>query len=290
MAERGFLIAGSRAEFEALPASTDRQVYAYGQGFAGNATDYQIDTDKDDISLAEFTHKGIELLQDNGKGFFMMVEGGKIDWACHANDAAAAIGDTVAFDDAVKEAIRFYDEHPEETLIVVTGDHETGGLSLGFAGTKYDSAFDHIENQKKSFEWFDTYILKPYKESSKGGSLSDLLPEIEETFGLTDLSELEMAQLEDAYTRSMGRDVARSKSQDEYLLYGGYEPLSVTITHLLNQRAGIAWASYSHTGVPVPTFAIGASSGIFNGYYDNTDIFSKLTSAMMLESSLAAIK
>lgn len=290
MKERGFLIAGGRAEFDTLPSSTDKQVYAYGTGFAGNATDYQIDAEADYISLAEFTRKGIDLMKDNEKGFFMMVEAGKIDWACHANDAAAAIGDTIAFDDAVKEALEFYQAHPDETLIVVTGDHETGGLSLGFAGTKYGSAFDHVLNQKKSFEWFDKYVLAPYKKDAKGGSLSDLMPEIEETFGLSNLSELEMAQLEDAYTRSMGGEVSRSKSQDEYLLYGGYEPLSVTITHLLNQRAGIAWASYSHTGVPVATFAIGASSASFNGYYDNTDIFTKLTSAMMIESSVAAVR
>lgn len=286
MEARGFEIARTRTELNALKPMEGARYYAYNTGFSSNAMDYVIDMDSEDITLAEFTARGIELL-DNEDGFFMMVEGGKIDWACHANDAAASIWNTIAFNEAIEEALDFYRQHPDETLIVVTGDHETGGLSLGFAGTKYDSAFDQILKQKKSFEWFNKYVLGPYKEKTSDGSLQDLLPEIEDVFGLTELTDFERAQLEEAYTRSMGGEVVRAKSQDEYLLYGGYEPLSVTITHLLNQRAGIAWASYSHTGVPVSTFAIGASSSLFNGYYDNTDIFKKLSTAMMVEAAVA---
>ena len=69
----------------------------------------------------------------------MMCEGGAIDWLCHANDAVGTFHEVLEFDDAVKVAWDFYRKHPEDTLIVVTGDHETGGLTLGFAGTKYKS-------------------------------------------------------------------------------------------------------------------------------------------------------
>ncbi|MDQ7032439.1 MAG: alkaline phosphatase, partial [Desulfonauticus sp.] len=65
-----------------------------------------------------------------------------------------------------------------------------------------------------------------------------------------------------------------------YLLYGGYDPLTVTITHLLNNKAGIGWTSYKHTGVPVPTSAIGVGANLFNGYYDNTDIAKKIMQVM----------
>ena len=87
-------------------------------------------------TLAEYTAKAIEML-DNPDGFFMMVEGGKIDWACHANDIAAVIHDVLALDAAIAEAVKFYEKHPDETLILVTNDHETGGLSIGYAATKY---------------------------------------------------------------------------------------------------------------------------------------------------------
>ena len=90
----------------------------------------------------------------------MMVEGGKIDWAGHANDAASNIHDTEAFGDAVQEAINFYNEHPNETLILVTGDHETGGLTIGFAGTNYDTYLQNLSNQKVSYTEFDRSIAK----------------------------------------------------------------------------------------------------------------------------------
>ena len=84
---------------------------------------------------------------------FMMVEGGKIDWACHANDAAATITDTVAMDDAVGKQ-EFYKEHPMKPLILVTGDHETGGLTIGFCRNDYDTFLTNIkpENSMQKFD------------------------------------------------------------------------------------------------------------------------------------------
>ncbi|MDC7228251.1 MAG: alkaline phosphatase [Spirochaetales bacterium] len=286
MKDNGWTIATTREELNALQPG--QQAYAYyDTSFTTNSLDYAMDQNDEDISLAEYTKKGIELL-DNEKGFFMMVEGGKIDWACHANDAAASIHNTIAFDKAVEEGIKFYNAHPNETIVIVTGDHETGGLTLGFAGTKYDSAFTEIDNQKMSYEAFDKYVLAPYKESSEGrGKLSELMPEIEEAFGLTELTDYEMEMLEGAFARSIGNETERASETQEYLLYGGYEPLTVTITHILNQRAGLAWTSYSHTGVPVQTFALGIGQEMFNGYYDNTDIFKYMKTIMFAEEKLA---
>ena len=287
MKENGWIIASTRKEVSAL-TPTDKQVYAYySTSFTRNSLDYALDMEADDTTLAEFTKKGIELL-DNEDGFFIMVEGGKIDWACHANDAAASIHNTIAFDNAIREAVDFYNNHPEETVIVVTGDHETGGLTLGFAGTKYGSAFNEIDKQKMSYEAFNTYVLGPYKKANAGaGSLAGLMPEIEKAFGLTDLTDYETEMLEAAFIRSMGGEMEGSSETQEYLLYGGYEPLTVTITHLLNQRAGLAWTSYSHTGVPVQTFALGVGQELFNGYYDNTDIFKKMMNIMLASDAVA---
>ena len=67
------------------------------------------------------------------------------------------------------------------------------------------------------------------------------------------------------------------------VFHGSYEALSVKLTQILNQSAGIGWTSYSHTAAPVPTFAFGAHQEIFGGYYDNTEIFYKLASAMNLK-------
>ena len=140
-----------------------------------------------------------------------------------------------------------------------------------------------------SYEYFDKFILAPYKEThAAGGSLNDLMPAISENFGLTDLSDYEREQLETAFAQSMGEKAVASDEQS-YLLYGSYEPLTVTLTHILNQKAGLAWTSYSHTGVPVQTFAMGAGSEAFNGYYDNTDIFKKVY-GIMIEAPVVSMK
>lgn len=82
-------------------------------------------------SLNEYTAKAIELLyKDNPKGFFLMVEGGKIDLGGHSNDTYAMMTELLEFDQAVARALEFYKKHPEDTLIVVTADHNTGGLTL----------------------------------------------------------------------------------------------------------------------------------------------------------------
>lgn len=80
-------------------------------------------------SLAALTEKALAVLGRNPQGFFLMVEGGQIDWACHSNDAALAIEDTLGFDAAVAVAQQ-YAQTAENTLLIVTGDHETGGMTL----------------------------------------------------------------------------------------------------------------------------------------------------------------
>ncbi|MCL2761897.1 MAG: alkaline phosphatase [Treponema sp.] len=252
----------------------------------GGAMKYDIDRKPGELSLADFTRKGIELLE-NPKGFFMMVEGGKIDWASHANDAGAVIHDVLALDAAVRVAIEFAKKYPKETLIVVTGDHETGGMSIGFAGTHTDTAFDKIALQTRSFVAFNDEVLNPYKAhtAANNARLADLLPAINESFGIdfNSLSDVQKQAIEWAFQRSMGITHTRPFAEDRYLLYGWYEPLTVTLTQILNQTAGIGWTSYSHTGVPLPVFASGAQQALFGGYYDNTELFFKMAQAMQLK-------
>ncbi|NBC48487.1 MAG: hypothetical protein GVY22_10935 [Gammaproteobacteria bacterium] len=114
-----------------------------------------------------FTDKGFWLSEqlDNRRGFFLMVEGDKIHWAAHANDARAAIEDTIAFDNVIKVALGFAEEHPRETLIVVTGDHECGDMTLGFAGAAYHTYFEVLGGQKLAYDDFDRTVFEPYQES-----------------------------------------------------------------------------------------------------------------------------
>ncbi|MDR0730097.1 MAG: alkaline phosphatase [Treponema sp.] len=283
---RGYTSVNSREAFNALRPGAGKVIAINAQLQDSGSMPYEVDRRSNDLSLEDYTRKGIELLQDNPQGFFMMVEGGKIDWACHANDAGAAIYDVLALDNAIRAAVEFAQAHPRDTLSVVTGDHETGGMTIGFAGTQYDTFFDKVALQKKSFIAFNEEILTPYKKNTPKAQarLGDLLPAIKDAFGLdySSLSKFQQEQLEFAFQRSLGDEIERAVAEDQFLLYGGYEPLTVKITQIMNQTAGIGWTSYAHTGVPVSTFAMGVHQELFSGYYDNTDIFKKMASAMNL--------
>ena len=280
--EAGYTVARTYAEAEAINADTDKAIIIEENLADSDAIPYEIDRTDDMWSLADYVEKGIEVL-DNDTGFFMMCEGGKIDWACHANDAGSAIHDTQALADAVQVAIDFAAEHPDETLILVTGDHETGGLTIGFAGTDYDTYLDLLENQKISYAKFDSDYVASYKENKT--PFEDVLSDIEELFGLKAqgaaddklvLTEYEMEQLRAAYEKSVNGTAASQYEQEEYVLYGTYEPLSVTITHIINNKSGISFTSYSHTGLPVAVLAEGVGAENFSGYYDNTQIYEKM--------------
>ena len=283
----GFTYVDTKEGFASLRSGMGKVIAISPRLQDDGAMQYEIDRGPDDLSLADFTRKGIDLL-DNPNGFFMMVEGGKVDWACHANDAGAAIHDVLAMDAAINAALDFARRHPGETLIIVTGDHETGGLTIGFAGTQYDTFFDKVATQTKSYVAFDEEVLRPYKAATPANRarLADLLPAIRESFGINfaSLTAVQKEQIEFAFQRSMGNEQVRSFAEDQYLLYGGYEPLTVKLTQMMNQTAGIGWTSYAHTGVPVPIFAIGAHQELFGGYYDNTDLFRKLASVMNLDA------
>lgn len=304
--EAGYKVVQTQAEAEALKAE-DGKVIAIDEHLAdSSAMSYELDRAEEEWALADYVEKGIEVL-DNDKGFFMMVEGGKIDWACHANDAASTITDTIALDNAVEKAVEFYNEHPEETLIIVTGDHETGGLTIGFAGTDYDTFLKNFENQKISYAKYDSDYVSGYKENKT--DFETVMKDVTELFGLqapagTDsettqqkdsadqhpesdndgalvMTEYEYGQLKAAYETTMSRTGEEAEfAQDEYIRYGSYEPLTVTITHILNNKSGINFGSYAHTGLPVEVLVQGVGAESFDGYYDNTDIYSKMAALL----------
>lgn len=279
--DAGYTVTSDRDTILSLNADSGK-VYAVSPELQDDgAMKYALDMDDDDITLAEFVRKGIDVLY-NEKGFFLMCEGGKIDWAGHANDAVANISDTIALDEAVEVALEFAFQHPDETLIIVTGDHETGGMTIGYAATGYDTAFDIMKNQKMSFVAFDEYVAN---EKADGTFDFDRLMEmVEDEFGLTApgtdndvpalvMNEYEYARLQKAYEDDR---TGNTDGYEESLLYGGYNPISITLTHIINNKAGIGWTSYAHTGLPVPVYAFGEGAEVFGGAYDNTEVAKKL--------------
>jgi len=320
--KNGYTVAVGRREFEALKPGTGRAIIMSGIVDGDAAMYFTLDQGGDSahVTIAEYLLKAIELL-DNPGGFFIMTEGGKIDWACHANDAATAIHETLALDEAVAGAVRFYEKHPEETLIVVTGDHETGGMAIGFAGSKYSPSVDRIQYQKSSYIEFGKKFAEYKKTRAPADAkLEDVMPLIKDNFGLyvmpaderqalekevsagkasgasvdakkaskraaerlkfsMALTGLELDALREAFRQSMRDEYERSKDDRARFLYGKGEPLVVKLTGILSNKAGLGWASFGHTGAPVQTSALGVGAETFNGYYDQTDIYTRMIAA-----------
>ena len=285
-ANAGYKVTYTQADADAVTAADGKVILIDEHLADSDAMDYEMDRQDGEWALADYVKKGIDVL-DNDTGFFMMCEGGKIDWACHANDAGATVNDTLALADAVQVAIDFAKEHADETLILVTGDHETGGLTIGFAGTDYDTYLDSLASQNISYAQFDEQYVEKYKENHTG--FEDAMKDVEKLFGLKlsgdendrlVLTDYEVQRLRTAYEFAMTDPDVEEYTQEQYVLYGTYNPFSVTVTHILNNKAGVDFTSYSHTGLPVAVFANGAGEDAFNGYYDNTEIYQKMASLL----------
>ena len=295
----GYKVVKTQAEAQALTADAGKAIVIAEDLADSNSMNYEIDRADTAWALKDYVQQGITML-NNDKGFFMMVEGGKIDWACHANDAGSTIHDTIALADAVQVAIDFASEHPDETLILVTGDHETGGLSIGYAGTNYNTYLKNINYQTISYAKYDADYVAKYVESKT--PFADAMKDVAALFGLVMpdqadaaanktlvLTDYEVAELKKAYDITLkggfGTDANGKSLQtaEEYIQYGTYTPFSVTVTHLLNNKSGINFSSYSHTGLPAAVYASGVGQELFVGGYDNTDIYNKMAQLLGIQ-------
>jgi len=290
--DAGYAIADTRAEIEVLGSGSGK-VYAVSPTLAKlGALPFAIDAKEGDVTLADFVSAGIRVL-DGEDGFFLMCEGGKIDWSCHANDAATTVQEVLAFADAVQVAVDFASAHPDETLIVVTADHETGGMSVGYAATAYATEMGLLKHQKVSYSLFKDIAAGMLKENPEM-TLDGTMPVIGQYFGLYPksdaskakskalvLSSREYGLIEEAFAATKG-----GSAGDEWtdLLYGSYDPLTVTLTRILGNKAGVGWTTYAHTGLPVPVYAMGAGAEHFCGFYHNTELFGRLVQALGLEA------
>lgn len=146
--QAGYTIAYGMDDFQNV-SSTGKLVLLQDEtrDFMG-ALPYAIDRKEGDMTHADIVQAAIEFLE-NEKGFFLMSESGRIDWACHSNDGKTSILETLDLQNAVQVAIEFAQKHPQETLIVVTADHETGGMALGWEN-QYNVFLDQLNEQKAS--------------------------------------------------------------------------------------------------------------------------------------------
>lgn len=209
--EEGYTVARGLDEFN--EKKCDKIILTQKENF-DKTLPYSLARKENDLTLAQVVDAAIRTLE-NKKGFFIMAEGGLIDFAAHSNNVIGTVTEIIDMDAAVKVAYEFYKKHPKETLIIVTADHETGGVALGY---------------KKGY----VYDLSVFKDIKENASTNDVDKYMDDKIVLKEESE----------------------------------------------KAGIGWTTTSHTGVPVPIWAIGNGSEQFAGRQDNTDISRKICKAM----------
>ncbi len=273
-----YFTAAGRKDGEDLTAAIHRLGYnvvtdtaglkAAGNGkvwgmFADKGMDYDIDRDPaKQPSLAEMTSKAIDILSQDKDGFFLMVEGSKIDWAAHANDPIGIISDVNAFDKAVAQALAFA-KKDGNTLVIASTDHMNGGLTIGDRDTS--KTYDKLP--------LSTFIdpLKKAKVTGEGleklfnSDRSNIVQVMSDNFGITDLTADEIAAIKDTKAGSM----------------------NYTVGPMISKRAHIGWTSNGHTGGDVVLYSYGPGGKQLTGLVENTDIARYMEAALGL--NLAAV-
>ena len=223
-------------------------------------------------TLADFVDYGIKRL-DGPEGFFMMIEGGKIDLACHANDSATTIYETLAMDEAVARALDFMRTKPESTLIVVTSDHETGGMSFDASNTSAVKFYQSLAPRRGSYAQFEGRV-SPKRDSK----LETYIKMAKDFFGPF-INETDAVK--HAFRLSMTPKKERAGIEPDYeKLYATYDPFTMACVKAADAAAGIKWSTYYHTGRDVPVSAAGYGAALFAGEYENTDVAGKILSAI----------
>lgn len=132
--ENGYTVVFGQQEFEKEyePGKKIVMISNPVEEHRGNTPNYAKQTDTL-VTLARMMENCLEVLGDR-EPFFVMCEGGEIDWECHGHNTMGMVNSIINMDEAIKVAYEFYLKHPKQTLIVVTADHETGGVTLGNQG------------------------------------------------------------------------------------------------------------------------------------------------------------
>lgn len=237
-----------------------------------DALPYAIDRQADDTTLPEFVSAGISYLESKyaDEGFFMMVEGGKIDYAGHADDGATCFLEVNDFADAIDVVLDFYERYPDETLIVITADHETGGLMLG-AG-RYEMHPERLGAQKMSTDnltrLFNTTFQKENKPTWEDAK--DFLREHLGLWGDVAVDRRTEQELREIFDRNYGSSDAKEERVAN--LYSSNSLFVQRAVAYLNKTAGYGWSYGSHSGSPVGLYVKGKAAEAFLPARDNTDI------------------
>lgn len=242
--------------------------------FAERALPYDMDRNTDEIpSIKEMTQKALEILSQNENGFFLMVEGSKVDWTAHANDAIGCITEFLAFDEAVASAIEFA-KNDGNTAVVILPDHGNSGFTLGRRDLKgYDKAsihklFGNVSKYTKTAEGLEQILLKDKPENFRAL--------IEKYTGINDINDKEFEALINS----------KNYQPENYMKVGENPNMNATLVQIMNKRTYFGFTTGGHTGEEVFLAAYHPQGDIPTGRNTNMEINHYLSDVLGLQTKL----
>jgi len=250
--------------------NSDEKVWAL---FCDREHPYDLDRNADSIpSLAEMTQKALELLQNDNNGFFLMVEGSKVDWAAHGNDAVGCITEFLAFDNAVGVAMDFA-KNNEETAVIILPDHGNSGFTIGRYGLdSYDKAsikklFGNVSKYQKTAKGLENILLKEDPDNFKS---------IVKKYTDIDITDEELNTLL----------TSKNYVQKNYMEVSNTKNMEASLVKIMNKRTYFGFTSGGHTGEDVFLAAYHPQGNIPLGMNTNIQINEYLFNVLGLKESL----
>jgi alkaline phosphatase len=235
----GYTYISNTAQLSELTGKTPKILGLFSDSSMPNALDKRF-LNSSVPTLAQMTRAALTVLGSNPKGFFLMVESGKIDFRAHANDTAGTVWEVNELNEAFKEALSFLNKDTD-TLIIVTADHETGGLTLLYPRLQL------IKSQKATNELIVSLI--------KNKDISQSLKTVNELTGIKDINEEDIIKIKESSTPE------------------------IELSKILNERYEVRWSTVGHTCSNVNVYAFGKKAEFFTGVYENTELAIKMFSA-----------
>lgn len=278
--QAGYKLIYGKQDYNKLQNKKGKIIYMNEKGTDVESLPFAIDQKPTDLNLSDITSAAVESLhKDNPNGFFLMVEGGKIDWACHSNDGATVVQEMLDFNASVEVAYEFYKKYPNETLIVVTADHETGGMSLGYKGGGLKPKM--MNNQKLSKASLSQKI-RDFRKTNGKASWDQVKVALGKSLGLFSAIEVnpeEEEELRAAYTKSF----VNHQNETEKSLYANDDMIAAIAVRIVNRATNLAWGTGGHTASYIPIYSIGKGAENFSHKMENIDIPRKIAKVFELE-------
>lgn len=267
--EAGFTVADTPEDIRGLTAESLPALAAAVSNTAEPFMAHEIDRSRsahygaDTVSFGDLVNQAVNCLREEER-FFLFAESALVDIASARYDLKTALYEIYALDDAIAAAVKFYKENPEDTLIVVLSDHETGGLRL-----RTDMDYGELKTQVASGARLRAIMEELYDIDVP---FSEAMEKAGHYFGIyeSDLNEEELRELEESYEDARTGDY----STDDV------DPFITDLCKLKSEQVQVSFASSSHTAQPVMVYAMGKGAEAFAGLYDNTEVYEKLMNAM----------